>query len=404
MVDSGATHHITPYQPDFTSWALAMGTVSLGGHAKIVQIGSGKVVTKLTGGDRGVQLTLHDVMHIPEAQSRYFLVSTLLHKGGSILFKNMGFEISMQGHSVAKGYMEDNLFWFDSAHAALNIANPVSHPIDIWHQHMGHMSYNTLMQYSDSVNGILLSTPLATDQLPCAGCELSKQSRLPFSALPKCLVHQLQLIHSNLAGPMQIHSIQKALYIATFIDDYSRHGVVYFLKSKDQCFATFKTFVAWAENQTSERVLALRLDRRGEYMSDDLKAFLAKKGIEHQLTMPTSPQQNCLAEQWNRTILDKAHTSLHGAGLSLSFWELAVDATVHTYNRTPTHVLEWKTPHELWSGGHVPDVSYFCVFGCKAYVHMPKDDQQKLDPLSIEMMLVGYEPGSKGYWLWNPKK
>jgi hypothetical protein len=35
---------------------------------------------------------------------------------------------------------------------------------------------------------------------------------------------------------------------------------------------------------------------------------------------------------------------------------------------------------------------------------MPKDDQQKLNPLSIEMMLVGYEPGSKSYQLWNPKK
>jgi hypothetical protein len=45
MVDSSATHHITPYQPDFASWALAKGAISLGGHAKIQQIRSGKVVT-----------------------------------------------------------------------------------------------------------------------------------------------------------------------------------------------------------------------------------------------------------------------------------------------------------------------------------------------------------------------
>jgi hypothetical protein len=110
MVDSSTTHHITPYWPDFASWALATGTVSLGGHAEIAQISSSKVVTKPTGGDQGVQLTLHDIMHVPKAQSHYFSVSALLHKGGSILFENMGFEISMQGHSVAKGYMEDNLF------------------------------------------------------------------------------------------------------------------------------------------------------------------------------------------------------------------------------------------------------------------------------------------------------
>jgi hypothetical protein len=31
-----------------------------------------------------------------------------------------------------------------------------------------------------------------------------------------------------------------------------------------------------------------------------------------------------------------------------------------------------------------------------------KDKRKKLDPHSIEMTLVGYEPGSKGYRLWNP--
>jgi hypothetical protein len=114
-------------------------------------------------------------MHIPEAHMCYFSVGTLLHKGSRILFKNMGFEISMQDHLVAKGYMEDNLFWFDSANAALNMANVVSHPIDIWHQRMGHMSYNGLMQYSNAVKGLLLDTLLNTNQLPCIRCKLGKQ-------------------------------------------------------------------------------------------------------------------------------------------------------------------------------------------------------------------------------------
>jgi transposase InsO family protein len=52
----------------------------------------------------------------------------------------------------------------------------------------------------------------------------------------------------------------------------------------------FKKFVAWAENQTSERMQALHSDHRGEYMLGELKSFLAKKGIEHHLTMPGLPQ------------------------------------------------------------------------------------------------------------------
>ena len=41
------------------------------------------------------------------------------------------------------------------------------------------------------------------------------------------------------------------------------------------------------------------------------------------------------------------------------------------------------------------------LFRSKAYVHTPEDKRKKLDPRSIEMTLVGYKPGSKGYRLWN---
>ena len=168
---------------------------------------------------------------------------------------------------------------------------------------------------------------------------------------------------------MQRRSIQGSLYIATFVDNYSRHGVVYYLKSKDQCALTFKKFLAWAENQTSDRLFVLHSDCGGEYLSGEMKVISDNKGIEHWLTMPHMPQQNGLAERWNRTILDKAHALIHRAGLSLGFWEYAINTAVHTYNRTPTRTIGWCTPHGLWSNGHIPDVSYFHVFGCKAYVH-----------------------------------
>ena len=109
-------------------------------------------------------------------------------------------------------------------------------------------------------------------------------------------------MHGNLAGPMQVQSIQGALYIATFIDNYSRHGVVYFLKSKDQCAAAFKTFLAWAKTQTSEQLLVLHSDWGGEYLLCTIKNALDQKGIEHKLTMPGLPQQNGVAERWNHTI------------------------------------------------------------------------------------------------------
>ena len=94
-------------------------------------------------------------------------------------------------------------------------------------------------------------------------------------------------------------------------------------------------------------------------MAASVKDILNQRGIEHLLTMPGTPQQNRKAERFNRTIMDKAMSMLHTAGLSNGFWEHAISTVMHIYNHTPIRSLQWHTPHEAWNAGHVPDVSYF---------------------------------------------
>jgi hypothetical protein len=48
-------------------------------------------------------------------------------------------------------------------------------------------------------------------------------------------------------GPIQTALIQKSFYIATFIDDYPQHAVVYYLKTKDQFKQALKQFLAWVD-------------------------------------------------------------------------------------------------------------------------------------------------------------
>ncbi len=95
MVDSGAMHHITLHQSDFATWAPARGSVSLGGHAEIAQIGTGTVQIRPSGGDRDVHL--QDVIHVSNAEACYFSVSMLLSKGGKIIFEQNGFKIMLRG-------------------------------------------------------------------------------------------------------------------------------------------------------------------------------------------------------------------------------------------------------------------------------------------------------------------
>jgi hypothetical protein len=117
--------------------------------------------------------------------------------------------------------------------------------------------------------------------------------------------------------------------------------------------------------------------------------------------MPGSPQLNGKAERFNCTIEDKAEAMLETAGLSKGFWELAWNAALHIYNRSPTSTLKWRTPYEIWYSGKVPDVSHLRIFGCKGYIYVPADKHRKLDVKAIEVVLVGYEPSSKGYKVWD---
>ena len=101
-------------------------------------------------------------------------------------------------------------------------------------------------------------------------------------------------------------------------------GLMFALKRKSDQITAFKQYKAWAETQTGKKIKCLRSDRGGEYMSAEFEKLLRDSGIEHDRTIPDSPQQNGRAERWNRTIMEKALCLLHFAGLSHGFWLLAV--------------------------------------------------------------------------------
>ena len=74
----------------------------------------------------------------------------------------------------------------------------------------------------------------------------------------------LEIMHSDIFGPMQTSSIGGCKYFLNFIDDYSRKTWLYFLKHKYDAFSYFQQFKALVENQSGHRIKILRTDRGGE--------------------------------------------------------------------------------------------------------------------------------------------
>jgi len=401
MMDSGATHHITPHRSDFKDYTPTKGSVRLGDKSTIDQIGVGSVTFTTS---LGLPITLSNVLHLPQVKTRFMSTRALAQKGAEVSFDSGSFKITVKSKCVATGYLEDNLYWLDASSIGLNThVKSAATTLHTWHQRMGHISHAALKSHGPSaLTGMDLDGSTTADIPVCRGCEFGKSTRQPFSASTTQRTSRVfEVVHSDLAGPMQTKSIQGSAYTATFIDNHSKLAVVYFLKSKDQFVKALQTYLAWGETQTSSKLRALHSDRGGEYMAGQVQDILKQRGIEHHLTMPGSPQSNGKAERFNRTIMDKAEAMRHTAGLSNGFWELAVAAAVHIYNRSPSRTIKWRTPHELWYSGKVPDVSHLRIFGCKGYMHVPADKRRKLDAKALEVTLVGFEPDAKGYKLWD---
>jgi hypothetical protein len=49
-----------------------------------------------------------------------------------------------------------------------------------------------------------------------------------------------------------------------------------------------------------------------------------------------------------------------------------------------------------------PSLSHLKVFGCDAFVHVPKEKRNKLDKKAVKCIFIRYKEGMKGYKLQDP--
>ena len=75
-----------------------------------------------------------------------------------------------------------------------------------------------------------------------------KLSNSPFSGIGERATELLQLIHSDVCGPMSTHDIGGYSYFIIFIDDFSWYGYMYLMKYKSEAFEKFRKYKNEVEN------------------------------------------------------------------------------------------------------------------------------------------------------------
>ena len=102
-----------------------------------------------------------------------------------------------------------------------------------------------------------------------------------------------------------------------------------------------------------------------------MKNWAKEVGIVLETTVPYTPEQNGISERLNRTLNEKANALREDNGLSANFWALAMATATYLHNHGPVRG-RGMSPDEAWSGQR-PTVDHLRIFGCTAYVHIPKE-------------------------------
>ena len=77
----------------------------------------------------------------------------------------------------------------------------------------------------------------------------------------------LEIVHSDVCGPMSSNSLSEYVYYVSFIDDFSCNTWIYLLKGKSEVFSKFKEYNSLAENQMDRKIKTLWSDNGGYFTS-----------------------------------------------------------------------------------------------------------------------------------------
>ena len=372
-------------------------------------IGKGTVFLNYQLDGEWLQTRLYPVYYMPNCSARLLSLGMFLQDGLQV-------RASAQHISLHEPGARKPLFRFEPQHqdsttftlvaeAGENVQNIYVNvnmvDYSTMHRRFAHPSKDVLAKAKEHTSGFPGKVEFPKDSPICRGCAQGKMHSKSFPPSNYRAKEPFELIHSDLKS-FPVDSYHKYKYYILYYDDYTSHAWTVNLRKKSAAVTATRQFLAMVKTKYGKRVKKWMSDAGGEYVSDAFKTMLKDDGIEILQSSPHTPQENGRAERFNRTLMDKAEAMRHDACLPPSWWEFAVDHAVHVYNRTPIRRLKWLTPYEMIHG-KPPSVEHLRVFGCGAYVLIPKDVRNNgLSPKSELMIYLGGDGSSErgGGWLF----
>lgn len=387
--DTEASSHMTPHREllsNTTPCEVPVRTAS--GWTTATTRGTATIF------QRGRIIHLTNTLHIPSLPKN-LLSGQRLRRNGAFTYLDQNPRIQQNGKTVIELQEKNGKFWVvnESLISEVYTVNDA----DEWHERYGHLPFPSFIHIQEA-------PPMLHRQVkPCDACQQGKSTRSPSPAQHTIRTTEpLELLHSDLCGPMRTATPSKHLYMISLVDDFSRMTLVRSILHKSNAANELLSMISAFETSTGKRTQALKTDNGGEYRSNFLVTELKKRGIMIKETVPHHSQTNPVAERTNRTIFTMARTALIHSKLPRTLWGEAIQHCAYTKNRTPHKALNGKAPLEIFKpkSDIVNERSNFRAFGEPVWIHQ-LTETDKLAPRASKGFIVNYTPSFKTYRVWT---
>ncbi|RVW56243.1 Retrovirus-related Pol polyprotein from transposon TNT 1-94 [Vitis vinifera] len=365
-IDSGATTHVTNLMQGFLTTRKPKESekfLYMGNRLKVEVVAVGTYRLLLETGHR---MDLLNTFYVPSISRNLVSLSKLDATGYSVLFSSGQLSLMLNSVTVGSGILCDGLYKISLNHefaqALITLHSNVGskrglineNSSILWHRRLGHISRERIERLVKE--GILQNLDF-TDFHVCVDCIKGKQTKRTKKGATRSN-ELLEIIHTDICGPLSVPCFTGEKYFITFIDDLSRYGYVYLMHEKSQAIDIFEIY-----------------DESGQNPGPFAK-FLEKHGIRAQYTMPGTPQQNGVAERRNRTLMEMVRSMMSYSSVPISLWGEALKTAMYILNRVPSKAVP-KNSFELWTG-RKPSLRHIHIWGCPAEARIYNPHEKSL--------------------------
>ena len=238
IIDSGCSHHMIGGKSKFTTFTQYDGnSVRFGNYAPCLIKGKGSIkITK--------NILCDNVYHVERPNYNLLSVPQLGNIGCKAEFENRISKIyDSQGSLIGKGNQtRSNMFYLNMKDDSCLIVQ--TDDVWLWHKRLCHVNFDNLISIRKMKKVRGLPKLKKPNNTMFKQCQLGKMTKSTFKTKAYTYNEVLELVHTDLCGPIVVQSYKGDRYIILCVDDYSRMMIVMFLKHKSEAFQMFKWYLA----------------------------------------------------------------------------------------------------------------------------------------------------------------